>query len=492
MSELHLPWLELSVLFPLLGACWVRVLRRPETARLHAVVISGITLLFAVGAWRDFILLHTFESHDRWDLGRQLLQHDLFVIDELSAPLLPLGALVYFLTQLATLRTKVRRFSFTWALVSEAILLATFACKEAWPLTLLLVAGVVPPLLEMQRRHKPTRLYLIHMGLFTGLAIIGQLLVQIEGSGRIHSTIAVLILAIALLIRSGMAPLHCWLIDLMDRVGFGASLNFITPMVGAYGAMRLVLPIAPDWILEMISTMSLLTAVYAAGMTLVQTDVRRFFCYLFLSQSSLLLVGMETANPIGLTGALCIWISVCLAMTGFGLTLRAVESRCGSLSLKSYHGLYEHMPHLAAFFLLTGLAAIGFPGTIGFVAVELLVEGANHVSSLAGVTVIATTALNGLAVMFAYFRIFTGIRHASTIDLRIRPSERFAALVLTMLILVGGLWPQPGVASRYHAAMRLVADRHKSGLDDESDAEPARINEEAHPAQRVGLLGPDY
>lgn len=468
MSELHFPWLEASVLLPLLGALWVRTLRSPELARRHAVVISGLTLLFAIGAWRDFILLNTFESHDCWDLGRQLLHRELFVIDELSAPLLPLGALVYFLAELATLRTKVRRFSFTWALASEAILLATLACKHPWTIVGLLIAGVVPPYIEMQRRRKPTRVYALHMGLFTALLVIGQALVQWEGSRQIHSTIAVLILAIAILIRCGMAPLHGWLTELTEHAAFGTSLTFVTPMVGAYGAMRLVLPIAPDWILQMISAVSLMTAVYASGMALVQTDMRRFFCYLFLSQSSLVLVGMETADPIGMTAALCIWISVCLAMTGFGLTLRAVESRCGALSLRVFHGLYEHMPRLAAFFLLTGLAAIGFPGTIGFVAVELLVEGANHVSSLAGVAVIATTALNGLAVLLAYFKVFTGARHSSSIDLAIRPSERFAVLVLTVLIIVGGLWPQPAVASRYHAAMRLINARRASGLDDQT------------------------
>ncbi len=34
------------------------------------------------------------------------------------------------------------------------------------------------------------------------------------------------------------------------------------------------------------------------------------------------------------------------------------------------------MPSLAGFFLLTGLASIGFPGTVGFIAMELLIEGA--------------------------------------------------------------------------------------------------------------------
>jgi NADH-quinone oxidoreductase subunit M len=146
-------------------------------------------------------------------------------------------------------------------------------------------------------------------------------------------------------------------------------------------------------------------------------------------------------------------------LTGFGLTLRSVEARTGPLSLASFHGLYSQVPTLAVFFLLTGLASIGFPGTIGFVGTELLVDGAVQVSPWVGALVVATTALNGLAVLQAYFRVFNGTRHAATIDLRSRVSERVSVLVLTVLILGGGLWPQPGVASRYHAAVELIKIR---------------------------------
>jgi hypothetical protein len=45
--------------------------------------------------------------------------------------------------------------------------------------------------------------------------------------------------------------------------------------------------------------------------------------------------------------------------------------------------------------------------------------------------------------------------------LRSRPSERFAVTVLTILVLGGGLWPQPGVASRHHAAMELMDHRDR-------------------------------
>ena len=384
-----------------------------------------------------------------------------------SAPKLPLAALICFLTNLATLRTKVREFSFARSLGSEAILLATLACKLPWGVIALLAAGTVPPYLELRKGHKPRRVYALHMALFLALLCLGQLLLDGGGGPSQHPTLAVALLTAAVLVRSGVVPLHCWMTDLFEHATFGTALLFVTPMVGAYGVTRLVLPVAPPEILQAISLVSLVTAIYAAGMALVQREARRFFCYLFLSHSSLVLVGLGTASPIGLTGALSLWLSVALSLTGFGLTMRCVESRAGHVSLAEFHGLYQHVPLLAALFLVTGLASIGFPGTVGFVGLELLVEGAIQAFPLAGASVVVVAALNGLAVMHAYFRIFMGKPHVASIDLRVRPAERVSVLVLIALILGGGLYPQPGVTSRYHAASAI--SRGHSGASQDGD-----------------------
>src|SRR5262249_9584793 len=159
---------------------------------------------------------------------------------------------------------------------------------------------------------------------------------------QVHSVFAIVPLLLAIFIRGGIAPFHCWMTDLFEHATFGTALLFVSPLVGAYAAVRLLLPIAPDWILRSLGLLSLFTAVYASGMSLVQTEARRYFSYLFLSHSALVLVGLEIVTPISLTGALCVWLSSSVAMGGFGLTLRALEARCGRLSLVEFRGLYEH------------------------------------------------------------------------------------------------------------------------------------------------------
>ncbi|MBX9583926.1 MAG: Na-translocating system protein MpsB, partial [Gemmataceae bacterium] len=162
---------------------------------------------------------------------------------------------------------------------------------------------------------------------------------------------------------------------------------------------------------------------------------------------------------ISLTGALCLWVSVALSVGGMGITLRAVEARFGRLSLALYRGLYDQAPALAVGFLVTGLGAVGFPGTLGFIAAELLVGGAAEVSPAVGVGLAVAAAVNGVAVLRAYFRLFTGTRHASAVPLGITPRERFAVLTLAAFVLGGGLYPQPGAAHQSAVAVEVLAAR---------------------------------
>ena len=101
IPELHFPWLECSILLPILGSIACGLLRDPMKAQRIAVICSGLTLFCTTGEWLDFSMLNSFEAHDHWDFVQWLFHKDIFVIDELSAPLLPLSALLYLMTALA-------------------------------------------------------------------------------------------------------------------------------------------------------------------------------------------------------------------------------------------------------------------------------------------------------------------------------------------------------------------------------------------------------
>lgn len=459
MNELRLPWLEACVLTPLLGSLLLYGMQDRYKARRWCVIIAGVTFAFSALEFIDFFLQDALHATDAFHLTLRLFGQEWFTIDPFSAPLLPLMALLYFFTSLTTLRTKVRRFSFASTLFSEAVTLALYSTEVPWIIIFLIGVGAIPPYLEMRSRGKGTRVFVIHQVAFVGCLALGWLLASIGGTGEGPAPawkVAPLLLGV--LIGCGIAPFHCWVTDLFENTTFGTALLYVTRCAGAYAAIRLVAPIAPNAVLTSMGLLSLATAVYAAAMSLVQKDARRFFCYLFLSHSALVLVGVETLDLIGMTGALCIWISVVLSLGGFGLALRAVESRRGRVQLTEYQGLYEHMPTLATCFLVMGLASVGFPGTIGFIGVELLVSCVVEEYPFVGAAVVIAAALNGIAIVHAYFVIFTGARHLSSVSLRIGARERFAMLTLAALIFLGGLFPQQGVFSRYRAAKELLID----------------------------------
>lgn len=459
---LPLPWAELAILAALVGALCVSRARDPIRAYRLGLVFTGASFVCALLACLGYYLCRYSDLDDGWSLQQHFLGRQFFEIDELNAPLLPMVGLLHFLTALATGRTKMRRFSSSWSLAAGALRLATFACVVPWALIALLAAGTVPGYVELVNRGKSTRVYVVHMALFVALLVLGWAFVNPAGDHRTQTAWATVPLLAAVLIRCGSVPAHCWMTDWFEHASFGNALLYVTPLTGVYAAVRLVLPIAPDWVLQSIGLVSLATALYAAGMAVVQREARRFFAYLFLSHASLVLVGLELHTPVSLTGALALWIAVALSMAGFGLTLRALEARFGQLSLTDYHGLYEHSPALAVCFLLTGLASVGFPGTLGFVATELLVEGAVQANPYLGFGVALAAAINGIAVVQAYFKLFTGARHVSTVSLTVGPRERFAVLTLAALILGGGIFPQPGIESRYRAAAAILRQRGES------------------------------
>jgi NADH-quinone oxidoreductase subunit M len=475
MTTLQLPWLEIAILLAALGAMVVSRARDPRRAARLGTAFTGVALLGTVLAWAAFALGVSAAGGEAWRVRTYPGGPELFGLDDLSAPLVVVAALLHFLTAVATPRTIMRRFSFSWSLFSEAIHLATFGCRDPRVLIGLLAVGTLPPLVELLNRGASPRLYVLHTALFLGLLVPAWALSN-PGGGAGQPGWASACLLGAVLVRCGAAPAHCWLTDWFEQASFGNALLFATPLTGVYVALRLALPAAPDRALQAVGLLALTTAVYAAGMAVVQQDARRFFAYLFVNNVSSVLAGLGLGTPVGLAGALCLWFAVTLSLAGLGLTLRALEARYGRLSLVEFHGLYEHSPMLAVCFLVTGLAGVGFPGTLGFAASELLVAGAVEASLAAGVAVVAAAALGGIAVVRAYFLLFTGARHSSSVSLAITGRERFALLTLTALILGGGLFPQPGVARLYAVAVQVLQARESAAATgpDSLTLEPRR------------------
>ncbi|MFM7151759.1 MAG: hypothetical protein ACKO23_18180, partial [Gemmataceae bacterium] len=241
MTGWYLPWADICVMMPLLGAGVVMVMRNRSLIALFSLVISVLTLLVSVVPW---ILMLVHPEGPDWDPGFLFQDEPLFEVDAFSAPMLPLVALLHTLVVLGTPRTKATRFSYAGHLVAESLRLATFACREPRLLVILLVLCTLPTYVEIRLRGRPSRIFALHMLIFSGLLVVGWLGQEMGASW------APALLMAAVLVRSGTVPAHIWVADLFEQDSFGSALLFAAPLMGFYAAVRLVLPIAPDWVLQ--------------------------------------------------------------------------------------------------------------------------------------------------------------------------------------------------------------------------------------------------
>jgi NADH-quinone oxidoreductase subunit M len=392
---------------------------------------------------------------------------DVIRIDTLSSVLLPFAAGLWLLTVAVTPRAALDRRGLRRTALATLLTLASFLTESAVVLLLLSAASVwtflsalADPAHQYQRR-----VVAAYLGASTVLFAAGvALFVSPAGQNTTIETIAMWLIVAAALVRKGIVPFHAWVPEVFDHGRLGPAILFNAPQVGAYMTVVLIVPRASPEMLRTIALLALGTAVYGAALALVQRSARRACGYLFMSQSALVMAGLDCTSVTALAGGLVAWLSAGLAFAGLARCVLVLEARRGRLDLTRYHGGYDRMPVLAISFLAMGLACTGFPGTLGFIGQELLVDGAVGVFPVMGFAVVIASALTGLAVLRMYFSLFCGrsgvLAHPSLrLGLRPREAWTFVALVITLIGL--GLAPRPLVDSRFDASDEILRMRQE-------------------------------
>jgi NADH-quinone oxidoreductase subunit M len=305
----------------------------------------------------------------------------------------------------------------------------------------------------------------VYLGVSTLLFAIGvAVLVSPAVQNTTLETVAMWCIILAALVRKGIVPFHAWVPEVFDRGRLGPAILFNAPQIGAYMTLVLIVPRASPEMLRIIALLALCTAVYGAALALVQASARRACGYLFMSQSALVMAGLDCTSVTALAGGLLVWLSAGLAFAGLARCVLVLEARRGRLDLTTYHGGYERMPVLAISFLAMGLACTGFPGTLGFVGQELLVDGAVDMFPVMGFAVVIASALTGLAVLRMYFSLFCGrpeaLAHPS-LSLGLRPREAWTFVALVTALIGLGLAPRPLVDSRFDASEEILRLRQE-------------------------------
>lgn len=446
-------WLGTLAAPPLL---LVAATQRPiELRRLRRLALAAASSLLAIS------LLPAFSAQLRgftlgFGRGGELLR-----VNALSSALLPLAAGLWLLTVAVTPHAALDRGGLRRSALATLVTLVTFLTTSAGALFLLQAAalGIFLWALRDPVHGYQRRIAMGWLGASVALLGAGAALLAWGGSLGSAGAAAVWLITIAALLRNGVVPFHAWMPEMFDQGRLGPTILYSAPQVGAYLIAVLVAPHAPRGLLHVAAALGLVTAVYGAALAVAQASARRACGYLFMSQSALVVVGLDCASVTALAGGLVIWLSSGLAFAGLARIVQVLEARRGRLDLRKYHGGYERAPLLAASFLVLGLACTGFPGTLGFVGEDLLLRGTVESFPLMGYALVAASALTGVALLRMYFSLFCGRReprlHAGMgLELKRRDVVAFAALVATLVAL--GLAPRRLVESRLRAGTEIL------------------------------------
>src|SRR5204863_9171401 len=173
----------------------------------------------------------------------------------------------------------------------------------------------------------------------------------------------------------------------------------------------------------------------------------------------LVMAGLDCTSVSALAGGLLVWLSAGFAFAGLARCVLVLEARRGRLDLTTYHGGYERVPVLAISFLSLGLACTGFPGTLGFVGQELLVDGAVDAFPVMGFAVVIASVLTGLAVLRMYFSLFCGrsdVLAHSGLRFGLAPREAWTFVALVSVLVAFGIVRRSLLDSRFAASDHIL------------------------------------
>ena len=222
--------------------------------------------------------------------------------------------------------------------------------------------------------------------------------------------------------KSAMFPLHIWLPDAMEGPTPVSALIHAATMVvaGVYLVARmfpLFVEYAPD-VLHIIAYAGAFTALYAAVVACVQTDIKRVLAFSTISQIAFMMVALgvcTSADPHN--GGLGYMASMFhlfthamfkgLLFLGAGAIIHSVHS-----NEKMYMGgLRRYMPITHITFLIACLAIAGIPPFSGFFSKDEILAACYAYSNATGLFMSFVAALTAFYMFRLYYLIFWGKSH---------------------------------------------------------------------------------
>jgi NADH-quinone oxidoreductase subunit M len=186
--------------------------------------------------------------------------------------------------------------------------------------------------------------------------------------------------AAAFLVKMPAFPLHAWMPDAYRVAPLPALALFsgVLSKVGAYGFLRIVLPVFPaatNHFQEVILVVAVASILYGSAMAFTQTSARLILGYSSVAQLGFITLGIFSLRPDGADGAVLNMVNHGLVVAPLMLILVVLVARTGTDDITKMGGLALRAPVLAALFLISTLALLAMPGSANFIGEFYILNG---------------------------------------------------------------------------------------------------------------------
>jgi NADH-quinone oxidoreductase subunit M len=221
---------------------------------------------------------------------------------------------------------------------------------------------------------------------------------------------------VAFAIKVPVWPFHTWLPDAHTEAPTAGSMILagVLLKLGAYGFLRLILPLYPDEARVFAGALALLATaaiVFGAFSSYVQTDFKRLVAYSSVNHMGFVMLGIAAATQaagtedatIALNGAILQMFNHGLSAAGMFFLVGVIYERTHTRNLDEFGGLFPLVPVYGGILIFTSMASLGLPGLNGFISEFLVVRGAWPILT-------AYTVISMLGLLFTGAYILKGIK----------------------------------------------------------------------------------
>jgi NADH-quinone oxidoreductase subunit M len=303
-----------------------------------------------------------------------------------------------------------------------------------------------------------------------------------------------LFFAAAFLVKMPAFPLHGWMPDGYRAMPVEVLMVFsgVLSKVGAYGFLRIVLPLFPQASAHFQTLMllvGLLSILYGSAVAFTQADARLIIGYSSVAQMGFILLGIFALNPQGAQGALLQMFNHGLVVAALLFVLALLAARAGgSEDIRTMGGIAFRAPVLASLFLIVTFATLAMPGSSNFVGEFLILLGVFK-TKLA----IAVIAFTGVVMASVYaLRLFIRAMHnrvGKRVDSReIASSDALVLVPLVAVILFVAVYPQLAL-HRSELSVRTSVASAQAALRPALAGGLAEPTEREAPSQTITVAG---